>query len=183
MVFQDPYTSLDPRQTVRAAVAEILAVHGYRDHGKRAARTEELLDKVGLDARVGASLPRRLSGGQRQRAAIARALAAGPELLILDEAVAALDVSVQAQVLNVLAELRATEGLSSLFISHDLGVVRQVTSHCLVMHQGVIVERGPTDQVLDAPAHSYTRRLLAAIPRPGWTPRARHLAAELEQAS
>jgi peptide/nickel transport system ATP-binding protein len=183
MVFQDPYTSLDPRQTVRAAVAEVLALHGYRDHAKRAARTEGLLDKVGLDARVGASLPRRLSGGQRQRAAIARALAAGPKLLILDEAIAALDVSVQAQVLNVLAELRATEGLSSLFISHDLGVVRQVTSHCLVMHQGVIVERGTTDQVLDAPTHSYTKRLLAAIPRPGWKPRSRHLAADLEQAS
>jgi oligopeptide transport system ATP-binding protein len=183
MVFQDPYTSLDPRQTVWAAVAEVLALHGYRDRGRRAARTEELLDKVGLDERTGRSLPRRLSGGQRQRAAIARSLAAGPQLLILDEAVAALDVSVQAQVLNVLAELRATEGLSSLFISHDLGVVRQVTSHCLVMHRGVIVERGTTDQILDAPAHPYTQRLLAAIPRPGWTPRARNLTAELEQTS
>jgi oligopeptide transport system ATP-binding protein len=174
MVFQDPYTSLDPRQTVNAAVSEVLALHGYRDKRQRAGRTEELLDKVGLDARIGASLPRRLSGGQRQRAAIARALAASPRLLILDEAVSALDVSVQAQVLNLLAELRAADGLTSVFISHDLGVVRQVSSTCVVMHRGVIVERGTTDKILDAPSHPYTRRLLAAVPRPGWKPRVTH---------
>jgi ABC-type cobalamin transport system ATPase subunit len=101
------------------------------------------------------------------------AVAAAPRLLILDEAVAALDVSVQAQVLNLLADLRAADGLTSVFISHDLGVVRQVSSHCVVMHRGVIVERGSTDQILDAPAHPYTKRLLAAVPRPGWTPRVR----------
>ena len=173
MVFQDPYSSLDPRQTVRSAIAEVLALHGARDGRARAARTDELLERVGLDPRIGASLPRHLSGGQRQRAAIARALAAGPRLLILDEAVAALDVSVQAQVLNLLADLRAVEGLTSVFISHDLGVVRQVSSHCVVMHRGVIVERGSTSQILDAPAHPYTRRLLAAVPRPGWKPRLR----------
>ena len=171
MVFQDPYTSLDPRQTVNSAIAEVLAVHGYRDRRKRAGRAEELLDKGGLDARIGASLPRRLSGGQRQRVAIARALAASPRLLILDEAVSALDVSVQAQVLNLLADLRAADGLTSVFISHDLGVVRQVSSTCLVMHRGVIVERGTTDKILDAPSHPYTRRLLAAVPRPGWKPK------------
>jgi oligopeptide transport system ATP-binding protein len=174
MVFQDPYTSLDPRQTVNAAVSEVLALHGYRDKRQRAGRTEELLDKVGLDARVGASLPRRLSGGQRQRVAIARALAASPRLLILDEAVSALDVSVQAQVLNLLAELRAADGLTSVFISHDLGVVRQVSSTCVVMYRGVIVERGTTDKILDAPSHPYTQRLLAAVPRPGWKPRVTH---------
>jgi ABC-type glutathione transport system ATPase component len=173
MVFQDPYSSLDPRQTVRSAIAEVLALHGARDGRARAARTDELLEKVGLDPRIGASLPRRLSGGQRQRVAIARALAAAPRLLILDEAVAALDVSVQAQVLNLLADLRAADGLTSVFISHDLGVVRQVSSHCVVMHRGVIVERGSTSQILDAPAHPYTRRLLAAVPRPGWKPRLR----------
>jgi peptide/nickel transport system ATP-binding protein len=174
MVFQDPYSSLDPRQTVRSAIAEVLALHGARDGRARAARTDELLERVGLDPlTTGASLPRRLSGGQRQRAAIARALAAAPRLLILDEAVAALDVSVQAQVLNLLADLRAADGLTSVFISHDLGVVRQVSSHCVVMHRGVIVERGSTSQILDTPAHSYTRRLLAAVPRPGWKPRLR----------
>lgn len=170
MVFQDPYTSLDPRQTVSSAIAEVLALHGYRDRRKRAGRTEELLDKVGLDARIGASFPRRLSGGQRQRVAIARALAASPRLLILDEAVSALDVSVQAQVLNLIAELRAADALTSVFISHDLGVVRQVSSACVVMHRGVIVERGSTGTILDAPSHPYTQRLLAAVPRPGWKP-------------
>jgi oligopeptide transport system ATP-binding protein len=171
MVFQDPYSSLDPRQTVRSAISEVLALHGLRDRRARAARTDELLDKVGLDARTGASLPRRLSGGQRQRAAIARALAAAPRLLILDEAVAALDVSVQAQVLNLLADLRGDQGVTSVFISHDLGVVRQVSSQCIVMHRGVIVERGSTEQILDSPDHPYTKRLLAAVPRPGWKPR------------
>jgi oligopeptide transport system ATP-binding protein len=180
MVFQDPYTSLDPRQSVNSAIAEVLALHGYRDRRKRAGRTEELLDKVGLPARVGSSFPRTLSGGQRQRAAIARALAASPRLLILDEAVSALDVSVQAQVLNLLAELRDADGLTSVFISHDLGVVRQVSTTCVVMHRGVIVERGTTSTILDAPAHPYTRRLLAAVPRPGWKPRARHITGELE---
>jgi peptide/nickel transport system ATP-binding protein len=173
MVFQDPYASLDPRQTVRSAIDEVLALHGPRDRRSRAARTDELLDRVGLDSRTAASRPRQLSGGQRQRAAIARALAAAPRLLILDEAVAALDVSVQAQILNLLADLRADDGLTCVFISHDLGVVRQVSSHCVVMHRGVLVERGRTDQVLDAPAHPYTQRLLAAVPRPGWRPRLR----------
>lgn len=171
MVFQDPYASLDPRQPVDSAIEEVLAVHGHRRGSARKQLALELLDKVGLDERVARSLPRRLSGGQRQRVAIARALAARPQLLILDEAVAALDVSIQAQVLNLLAELRERDGLTYLFVSHDLAVVRQVSTHCIVMHQGHIVERGLTDDVLDHPSAPYTRRLLDAVPRPGWTPR------------
>jgi ABC-type glutathione transport system ATPase component len=173
MVFQDPYASLDPRQTVAATLEEVLIVHARGNRQHRKALVEELLDKVGLDARIGSSLPRRLSGGQRQRVAIARALAAEPRLLILDEAVAALDVSVQAQVLNLLSELRTNDGISYLFVSHDLAVVRQISTHCVVMHHGRIVERGTTDDVLDHPTHPYTQRLLDAVPRPGWTPRTR----------
>ncbi|WP_163512176.1 ABC transporter ATP-binding protein [Fodinicola acaciae] len=173
MVFQDPYASLDPRQRVDAAIEEVLAVHGHRRGPQRKQLAAELLDKVGLDERVAGSLPKRLSGGQRQRVAIARALAARPQLLILDEAVAALDVSVQAQVLNLLADLREREGLTYLFVSHDLAVVRQVSTHCIVMYQGRIVERGRTEDVLDHPADPYTQGLLDALPRPGWIPRHR----------
>ncbi|WP_327699185.1 ABC transporter ATP-binding protein [Streptomyces sp. NBC_00459] len=165
MVFQDPNSSLDPRQTASAAIAEVLG-----QHGDGATKVGELLEQVGLDDRVGRSFPRALSGGQRQRVAIARALAARPRLLILDEAVAALDVSVQAQVLNLLGDLREATGVAYLFVSHDLGVVRQISDDCVVMHNGRIVESGPTAQVLDAPRHEYTRRLLSAVPRPGWIP-------------
>jgi oligopeptide transport system ATP-binding protein len=174
MVFQDPYLSLDRRQTVRSCLAECLALHGKDlDNAQREARIAQLLDQVGLDERQAAALPRALSGGQRQRVAIARALAASPRLLILDEAVAALDVSIQAQILNVLADTRARTGIAFLFISHDLAVVRQVCDEVVVMHAGRVVERGATDAVLTAPTEAYTKRLIASVPRPGWTPRRR----------
>ncbi len=173
MVFQDPYTSLDPNQTVAAAIEEILRVHFPDDTAHHGERVQELLRQVGLDERQGSARPRALSGGQRQRAAIARALALRPRLLILDEAVAALDVSVQAQIINLLADLRAETQVAYLFISHDLGVVRQVSDECVVMHHGSVVEAGPTARILDHPQDPYTQRLLSAVPRPGWVPRRR----------
>lgn len=170
MVFQDPYSSLDPRQSIGAAIEEVLKEHFDHESAARAARVQELLDQVGLDARQAGARSQALSGGQRQRAAIARALAVQPRLLILDEAVSALDVSVQAQIINLLIDLRASLGITFLFISHDLAVVRQISEDCAVMHRGRIVERGRTDAVLDRPNDEYTRALIDAIPRPGWRP-------------
>jgi len=178
MVFQDPYGSLNPRQTVESAIAEMLAEHTALDRSARRRRVLELLDQVGLDGAHARSYPRRLSGGQRQRVAIARALAVEPRLLILDEAVSALDVSVQAQVINLLVDLRRTTDVAFLFVSHDLAVVRQVSEECLVMQSGRLVERGTTTDVLDRPSDAYTQRLLAAIPRPGWTQKRRVIAME-----
>jgi peptide/nickel transport system ATP-binding protein len=173
MVFQDPYSSLDPRQTAGACLAEILRFHGLAGSAGRQNRVLELLHQVGLDERHGSLRPRSLSGGQRQRVAIARALACQPDVLILDEAVSALDVSVQGQILNLLADLRTQLGVAYLFVSHDLAVVQQVTDQAAVMRQGVIVEAGPTDGILSNPAHRYTQRLLASVPGPGWKPRRR----------
>lgn len=170
MVFQDPYGSLDPRQRVRDALGEILALHFGLTRAQRAARAAELLDQVGLDERVAGARPREMSGGQRQRVAIAKALATRPAVLVLDEAVAALDVSIQAQVLNLLADIRDASGISYVFISHDLAVVRQVTDRAVVMRDGVIVEAGTTADLLDHPRHPYTRLLRASVPGPGWTP-------------
>lgn len=170
MVFQDPYLSLDPRTTVEAALREPLGLHfPGRDHTKRVG---ELLDQVGLGTRAADALPRQLSGGQRQRVAIARALAVEPAVLVLDEAVAALDVSVQAQILNLLADIREQTRIGYLFITHDLGVVRCVTDEIVVMRRGSIVEAGPTAEVLAEPRHAYTRLLLESVPRPGWDPEA-----------
>ncbi|HUZ51656.1 MAG TPA: ATP-binding cassette domain-containing protein [Streptosporangiaceae bacterium] len=168
MVFQDPYSSLDPRQPVGACLDEVLRFHTTAGKAGRRERALELLHQVGLDERNENLRPRSLSGGQRQRVAIARALACDPEVLILDEAVSALDVSVQGQVLNLLADLRAQLRVAYLFVSHDLAVVQQVTDDTIVMHRGRIVESGATDTILREPADDYTRQLLAAIPRPGW---------------
>ena len=171
IVFQDPYTSLDPRQPIGSCLDEVLRLHTALDSHGRRVRCLELLDHVGLDERHARSLPRALSGGQRQRAAIARALAAEPIAIVLDEAVSALDVSIQAQVLNLLNRLRADTGVAYVFISHNLAVVRQVTDDAIVLRRGHIVEQGATEDVLNRPRHEYTRRLLASIPQPGWDPR------------
>jgi ABC-type glutathione transport system ATPase component len=177
LVFQDPYTSLDPRQTADACIDEALRLYRGGTNESRRPRMDELADMVGLDARQRRALPRTLSGGQRQRVAIARVLAAEPLLVILDEAVAALDVSIQAQVLNLLADIRDATGVSYILISHDLAVVRQLCERVIVMHRGVVVERGATADVLDAPQQPYTRLLRDSVPRPGWKPRRRTAAA------
>jgi peptide/nickel transport system ATP-binding protein len=173
IVFQDPYTSLDPRQDAEAAIDEVLRLHHGWPADRRRTRAAELTDLVGLDTRQSRALPRSLSGGQRQRVAIARALAAQPDVLILDEPVTALDVSIQAQVLNLLADIRDETAISYILISHDLAVVRQLTDETLVLHRGTVVERGPTARVLDNPQHPYTQRLRASVPRPGWKPNRR----------
>jgi ABC-type glutathione transport system ATPase component len=171
MVFQDPYSSLDPKQTVHQCLDEVVRLHFSLDRDARAERVHTLLDQVGLDDRHAGVRPSSLSGGQRQRVAIARALATEPAVLILDEAVSALDVSVQGQVLNLLADLRERLGVTYVFVSHDLAVVQQIAETTIVMHRGRIVEEGPTDTILTSPDQDYTRRLLAALPRPGWKPR------------
>jgi oligopeptide transport system ATP-binding protein len=165
IVFQDPYTSLDPRQCVLHLLDEIQRVHFERTRGEREQRARDLLEAVGLGP-DGEARPRELSGGQRQRAAIARALATEPKLVVLDEAVSALDVSIQAQILNLLNDLRRELGLAYLVISHDLAVVRQLSERVLVMRGGRVVESGPADVVLVRPSDPYTRRLLESIPRP-----------------
>ncbi|MFJ4776451.1 ABC transporter ATP-binding protein [Streptomyces sp. NPDC088762] len=173
MVFQDPYSSLDRRQRVGDAVAEAVGLHQHLSTDRLRARVAELLDMVGLDDRQAQSLPKALSGGQRQRVAIARALAAEPRILILDEAIAALDVSIQAQILALLTRIRTDTGTALLFITHDLGAVRHISDDVLVMQRGRVVERGPVASVLGDPQDPYTQRLIASIPKPGWKPQRR----------
>ncbi|ALE06024.1 ABC transporter ATP-binding protein [Arthrobacter sp. ERGS1:01] len=168
MVFQDPYLSLDPRIATGRAIEDGLRLHSKLSASASRARVLELLDQVGLTEEHAVVRPRKLSGGQRQRVAIARALAIEPDLLVMDEATSALDVSVQAQVLDVVAEIRRERGLTVLFISHDLAVVRRVCEETLVMRYGEIVERGGTLDLLGAPSHPYTRLLIDSVPRPDW---------------
>ncbi len=170
VVFQNPYASLNPRFTIGQTLVEPMAIHGLEaDAAAREAKARALLAKVGLDASAWGKYPHEFSGGQRQRIAIARALTLEPEVLVLDEAVSALDVSVQAQVLNLLKDLQDELGLAYLFISHDLAVVRFMADEVLVMKDGVVVEQGPVEALLAAPREAYTRGLLNAIPR-GWRP-------------
>ena len=168
IVFQNPYASLNPRFSIGQTLVEPMAIHGIgASLAEREQRARELLAKVGLDGSAFAKYPHEFSGGQRQRVAIARCLTLQPEVLVLDEAVSALDVSVQAQVLNLLRDLQDELGLAYVFISHDLGVVRFVSDEVLVMKGGEVIEQADAAQLLAAPTQDYTRRLLAAVPR-GW---------------
>ncbi len=164
MVFQDPFSSLDPRMKVGALIAE--GLHSVPDvpRAQYGERLAEVLDQVSLDRAFADRFPHELSGGQRQRVAIARALIRRPSFIIADEAVSALDVTVRAQILALLARLQSQLGFACLFITHDLAVVEQIADRVIVMHEGEIVEEGARDDVLDRPAHAYTRRLLGAIP-------------------
>ena len=166
IVFQNPYASLNPRFTIGQTLVEPMTIHAIgASTDERERRARALLEKVGLDGSAFGKYPHEFSGGQRQRIAIARALTLDPEVLVLDEAVSALDVSVQAQVLNLLKDLQDELGLAYVFISHDLAVVRFISDEVLVMKDGIVVEQAPTSQILAAPREEYTRRLLAAIPR------------------
>ncbi|RMX07707.1 ABC transporter ATP-binding protein [Corticibacter populi] len=167
MIFQDPYSSLNPRQRIEDILGHALAIHGVKDRAERARRITAILDDVGLPAAARLRYPHEFSGGQRQRIGIARALVLRPELVICDEPVSALDVSVQAQILNLLVDLKDAYGLAYLFISHDLAVVRYIADRVLVMHAGQIVEAGNVEQVWQQPQHPYTRTLLAAAPGHG----------------
>jgi peptide/nickel transport system ATP-binding protein len=164
MVFQDPLSSLDPTKTIGYTLTEPLVVHRLGDHDWRQRRVTELLEQVGLDPRLAARYPRALSGGQRQRIAIARALAVNPAVLVCDEAVAALDLSTQAQVVNLLQDLQQALGLAIVFIGHDIAVVRHISHRIAVMHRGRIVETGAADDVVAHPQDSYTAALLRALP-------------------
>jgi peptide/nickel transport system ATP-binding protein len=164
LIFQDPFASLNPRMTVGEILAEPLMLHGIVPAGERRSRVAELLRLVGLQSHQSARYPHEFSGGQRQRIVIARALAVEPRIIVCDEAVSALDVSIRAQILNLLKDLQARLGLAYIFISHDLGVVKHIADRIAVMYLGRIVETGPSDEVFADPRHPYTRALLSAIP-------------------
>ncbi|MEY8828594.1 ABC transporter ATP-binding protein [Sedimentitalea sp. XS_ASV28] len=164
MVFQDPFGSLDPRRSIGAQVADGLRIHQLVPPGEIDAEVHRLLDLVGLSGDAAGRRPHAFSGGQRQRIAVARALSTRPDFIVADEPVSALDVSIQAQVVNLLMDLRADLGLAMLFISHDLHVVRHLCTRIVVMYLGRIVEQGPSDQIFANPAHPYTRALLTATP-------------------
>ena len=171
-VFQDPYSSLNGRQRIGEVISSNLRLHAESSIGAKqlTAKAQGILDSVGLPQRFFDRFPRELSGGQRQRVAIARALAADPRVIVLDEAVAALDVSIQAQILNLLSDIKADRQVSYLFISHDLAVVNQISDRMIVMENGQVVDRGDTAELLKNPTHPYTRALRAAVPGPGWKP-------------
>ncbi len=165
MIFQDPFASLNPRLRVGEAIGEAPRVHGLVPARELAAYVDDLMRRVGLDPALKRRYPHQFSGGQRQRIGIARALAVKPEFLVCDEAVAALDVSIQAQIINLFMKLRAESNLTYLFISHDLGVVRHLSDRVAIMYLGRIVEEGPAEDIFAAPNHPYTQSLLAGVPR------------------
>jgi peptide/nickel transport system ATP-binding protein len=165
MVFQDPYSTLNPRHSVRRSLSEAIGTLGRFSESEIDARIAELLREVGLPEHYGARRPSSLSGGERQRVAIARALSVNPKILVCDEPVSALDVSVQAQILNLFKRLQSELGLSYLFITHDLAVVRQIAERIYVLYLGEIVEHGPAEDVIGRPQHPYTKRLIDSIPR------------------
>ena len=166
MIFQDPFASLNPRMTVQAILEEPLIIHRLGNSAWRKQRVAEILQRVQLDASAASRFPHAFSGGQRQRIGIARALILEPRLVVCDESVSALDVSVQAQILDLLTSLQSELGLTYLFVAHDLRVVHEFCDHVLVMYAGQVVESGPVEQVFGKPKHDYTRLLLSAIPSP-----------------
>ena len=168
IIFQDPYASLDPRRSIGYTVGEPLLLTGVQDDKERRERVAQLLSLVGLNPSFENRYPHEFSGGQRQRIGIARALATNPEFVVADEPISSLDVSIQAQVINLLRNLRARLDLSYLFISHDLRVVRYISDDVAVMYLGKVVEIAPTDELFEHPLHPYTRALLASAPRPAW---------------
>ena len=170
IIFQDPYSSLDPRMSISAAIAEPLKLKGGLKKSEIERRTEELMETVGLASRLYYSYPHELDGGRRQRVVIARALALNPEFIVCDEPVSALDVSIQAQILNLLMDLQEERGFTYMFITHDLSVVRHISDDIMVMYLGQCVERAPSKELFDNPMHSYTKALLSSIPKPSILP-------------
>ena len=165
-IFQNPASSFNPRHTIRAILSAPMEVHGIGTSAERRDRIHSLLRRVGLEPGIETRLPHQLSGGQKQRIAIARAVILGPSLVLADEPTSALDVSIQAQVLKLFSDIKDDLGLTTIFVSHNLAVIRQVSDEVAVMRQGEVVEQGLVDQIFDTPQHPYTRELLAAVPSP-----------------
>ncbi len=171
-IFQNPASSFNPRQTIRAILSAPLEVHGIGSVAERRERITTLLRRVGLDPAIENRLPHQLSGGQKQRIAIARAVILGPSVVLADEPTSALDVSVQAQVLKLFADIKYDFGLTTIFVSHNLAVIREVSDEVAVMRRGEVVEQGEADRIFEDPQHDYTRELLAAVPSPAFMARA-----------